>query len=138
VFSALDSRPATMSRVVIDGVLRRQLGYRGVVVSDDLDMKAIADHYGAAEAAVESVRAGCDALLLCCDRAAQLGAFEALVRGGERDGDLRARIGESAERVRALKRAHVARRRVDVPRGVLGSVEYQQLAARLAGAATDG
>ncbi|HUH05065.1 MAG TPA: beta-N-acetylhexosaminidase [Kofleriaceae bacterium] len=138
VFSAIDSAPATLSSALIDGVLRRELGYRGVVVSDDLDMKAIADNYGAAEAALGAVRAGCDALLLCCDPRAQVTAYEALVRAGEGDSGLRARIGEAADRVRALKRAHAARELVPAPRSVLGSLGYQQLAARLAGAAIDG
>lgn len=137
VFSAIDSAPATLSSALIDGVLRRELGYRGVVVSDDLDMKAIADNYGAAEAALGAVRAGCDALLLCCDPRGQVEAYEALVRAGERDTSVRTRIGEAAERVRALKRTHAARELQAPPRSVLGSMEYQELAARL-GAATDG
>jgi beta-N-acetylhexosaminidase len=137
VFSALDSAPATLSSAVIDGVLRRELGYRGVVVSDDLEMKAIADHYGTAEAAVGSIRAGCDALLLCCERGPQVSAFEALVAAGERDTGMRARIGEAAARVRNLKLAHVARERAAVPRAVLGSQEHEQLAERLARALPD-
>lgn len=137
VYAALDALPATLSPAVIDGLLRRELGYRGVVVSDDLDMKAIADNYGAAEAALGAVRAGCDALLFCCERAPQMAAFEALVRAGEGDSTMRARIGEAADRVRALKQTHAARRRA-VSRSVLGSADHEQLAARLAGAATDG
>ena len=70
VFEALDPDvPATLSRRVLGEILRGELGYRGVVVSDDLDMKAIADHIGVAESAVGAIEAGCDALLLCRDRA---------------------------------------------------------------------
>src|SRR5262249_32742085 len=68
VFAALDpERPATLSEQVVTGLLRGQLGYRGVVASDDLDMRAIADHVGVAHAAVAAIRAGCDVLLVCRD-----------------------------------------------------------------------
>jgi hypothetical protein len=69
VFDAIDPGvPATLSRRVLGELLRGELAYRGVVVSDDLDMKAIADHGGAGDAAGRAVEAGCDALLLCRDR----------------------------------------------------------------------
>ncbi|HEX7843696.1 MAG TPA: beta-N-acetylhexosaminidase, partial [Kofleriaceae bacterium] len=68
VFAALDpARPATLSEAVVTGLLRHRLGYRGVILSDDLDMRAIADHMGAGPAAVAAVRAGCDVVLLCKD-----------------------------------------------------------------------
>jgi len=106
VFDALDPGvPATLSRRVVGDILRGELGYRGVVVSDDLDMKAIADHIGAGEAAVRAIDAGCDVLLLCRERANQDAAFEALVRAGERDAALRSRIAESAAAVRRLKQS---------------------------------
>ncbi len=104
VFEALDADlPATLSRRVLGEILRGELAYRGVVVSDDLDMKAIADHIGAADAAVRAIEAGCDALLLCRDRANQDAAFESLVRAGESSPSLRTRIAEAASAVRRLK-----------------------------------
>lgn len=110
VFSALDDRvPATLSERVISGLLRRELGFSGIVVSDDLDMRAISDHFGTADAAVAAVRAGCDALLLCRDRTAQHQAREALIHAAERDSQVRARVAESAARIRAIKAAHARR-----------------------------
>ena len=106
VFAALDpARPATLSPQVITGLLRERLGYRGVIVSDDLDMRAIADHVGAGAAAVAAIRAGCDVLLLCRDPAHQAEAAAELARAAETDSELRRRIGESAARVRAMKAA---------------------------------
>ncbi|HWM85748.1 MAG TPA: beta-N-acetylhexosaminidase [Kofleriaceae bacterium] len=103
VFEALDpSVPATLSRRVLGDILRGELGYRGLVVSDDLDMKALSG-IGVGEAAVGAIRAGCDVLLLCQDRGHQDEALEALVRAGETDSALRARIGEAAAAVRRLK-----------------------------------
>lgn len=103
VFGALDpDHPATLSPKVLEPLVRDEIGYRGVVVSDDLEMRAIADHYGIGEAAVRAIGAGCDQLLVCrrADRIAE--AHEALVRATE-DGRLpRARLAEAAQRVRGL------------------------------------
>jgi len=112
VFGAVDPElPATLSTRVITDLLRGEIGYEGVVVSDDLDMKAIADNYGAGEAAVMAVAAGCDALLLCCEREPQRQAREALIRAAEQRSALRNRVFESAARVRDLKVAHLMNRR---------------------------
>jgi beta-N-acetylhexosaminidase len=132
VFAALDTdRPATLSRAVVTGLLRERFGYSGVIVSDDLDMKAIAATMGADVAAVAAIRAGCDALLLCRDRDNQLLAEEGLRNAAETDSELRRRIGESAARIRAMKQAHAqaaARPSLDV----VGSAAHRALAQRLA------
>jgi beta-N-acetylhexosaminidase len=136
VFAALDAtRPATLSPAVMTGLLRERLGYRGVILSDDLDMRAIAGDMGADIAAVAAVRAGCDVLLLCRDEDNQALAEAALIREAERDPELRRRIGESAQRVRALKHAHAARVAglPPVAREVVGSPAHRALAERLAG-----
>jgi beta-N-acetylhexosaminidase len=137
VFAALDAtRPATLSESVITGLLRGKLGFRGVIVSDDLDMKAIADHIGVGVAAVEAIRAGCDVLLLCKDPAHQALVEQTLIREAEADSELRRKIGESAARVRAMKRAHADNQRLHPAPGrdVIGSAEHRALSARLAGA----
>jgi beta-N-acetylhexosaminidase len=134
VFAALDpTRPATLSPEVITGLLRDKLGYQGVIVSDDLDMKAIAAHLGAGDAAVRAIRAGCDVLLLCRDERNQLLAEEALIKECERDSAFRAEVGAAAARVRAMKRAHAENqaRRPAPGREVIGSPAHQALAARL-------
>ena len=65
----LDDRyPATLSRSTITGLLRRDLGWAGVVVSDDLRMGAIDQHYGLDEATVLALNAGVDLLLIADDR----------------------------------------------------------------------
>ena len=90
VFAALDAtRPATLSEQVITGLLRGKLGYRGVIVSDDLDMQAIAAHMGVDYAAVGAVRAGCDVLLLCCNEHNQQLAEEGLIKAAETDSELK-------------------------------------------------
>ena len=138
VFPALDpERPATLSEAVVNGLLRGKLGYRGVVVSDDLDMRAISAHVGVEHAAVAAIRAGCDVLLLCCDEHNQAVAAEALAKEAERDSDFRHRVGEAAARVRALKRGHASKLGSLSPlsREIVGSYEHRRLADRLAGRA---
>lgn len=103
VFAALDDRvPATLSSKVISDLLRGELGYQGVVVSDDLDMKAVADNFGVADAAVAAIVAGCDVLLLCRDPEHQEQARSALHREAAISSVFRSRLGESAARVRGL------------------------------------
>jgi beta-N-acetylhexosaminidase len=134
VFAALDpTRPATLSPPVITGLLRDKLGYQGVIVSDDLDMKAIAAHLGAGDAAVRAIRAGCDVLLLCRDERNQHLAEEALIEECERDSAFRAQVGIAAARVRAMKRAHAENqaRRPAPGRDVIGSPAHRALAERL-------
>jgi beta-N-acetylhexosaminidase len=66
VFNArLDTKyPATLSRAVITGLLRKRLGFAGVVVTDDLQMRAVASRYGLKEALGLAVNAGADILLI--------------------------------------------------------------------------
>ncbi|NVB83868.1 MAG: beta-N-acetylhexosaminidase [Kofleriaceae bacterium] len=133
VFAAIDPvRPATLSEAVVTGILRKKLGYRGVIVSDDLDMRAIAE-LGIGNAAVQAIRAGCDVLLLCCTDGYE--AQEALIKEAERDSDFRRRVGQAADRVRALKKQHALARAKQPPlaRDVVGSFEHRRLADRLAG-----
>jgi beta-N-acetylhexosaminidase len=104
LFPALDpDRPATLSRRILTDVLRGELGFRGVIVSDDLGMKAVADRYPIEELAVGSIEAGADHLLIREPAARQVAAHEALVKAAESRSDFRARVEESAARFAAMK-----------------------------------
>lgn len=106
LYPALDpDRPATLSRRIATELLRGELGFRGVLVSDDLGMKAVADRHPIEELAVGAIEAGCDHLLIREPEARQVAAFEAIVRAAETRADFRARVEESAARVTALKAA---------------------------------
>ena len=75
-----DQRPASLSPRIVDGMLKGSLGYRGLVVTDDLAMKAISARYTVPEAAAAAIGAGCDLVLLCSpDPAAQVAAMEAII-----------------------------------------------------------
>jgi beta-N-acetylhexosaminidase len=79
-----ERRPATLSKRIVTGLLREELGFEGVIVSDDLEMKALANEFTVPESAVEAIAAGCDALLICSgDHQRQAAALEALVHAVE-------------------------------------------------------
>lgn len=85
IFEPLDPvYPATMSRAALHGLLREKLGYDGLVVSDDLEMRAIADHYAVEEVVVRGLNAGVDQLLCCHTAELAQRAIEAVVHAVER------------------------------------------------------
>ena len=103
VFDALDPTvPATLSKRVITELLRGELGYQGCIISDDLEMKAIADHYGSGEAGVRAIDAGCDLLLVCSEVERALEVHEALVKRADADTAFRERLLDAAARVDQL------------------------------------
>jgi len=105
VFDALDPDvPATLSPAVVTGLLRRELGYDGVVVSDDLEMRAVSERWGVPDAACRAVDAGCDLLLVCSDVGSLFDAHRELVARGESDSDFAAKLHRGAERGIALAR----------------------------------
>ena len=107
MLSALDpERPATLSRPVLTGLLRQELGFDGLIVTDALVMEAIAGRYGAGEAGVLALEAGADLVLMPADARGALAAIEAAVAAGRlRESQLR----RSAERRReALAQATTA------------------------------
>src|SRR5262249_3871708 len=82
---SLDEKlPATLSSRVVKTILREQLQYHGVILSDDLEMKAIASTYEVPAAAVMALQAGCDGVLICSgDHHTQAAALEALIHAVE-------------------------------------------------------
>ena len=97
VYPALDEEgPATLSRTIVDAVLRRECGHRGLVVTDDLEMGAITAHRTVEQAAVRAIACGCDTVLVCgasVERHASV--LEAIIHAIE-DGDLDRRLVEEA------------------------------------------
>jgi beta-N-acetylhexosaminidase len=122
-FPALgEDLPATMSQPAMQGLLRGAVGFRGVAVSDDLEMKAIADP---PQAAVQAVRAGVDVLLVCHHAGMQrqvLDALEAAARAGTISTE---RLAEAHRRIDALVTRFV--RPAEDRVATLGSVEHQRL-----------
>ena len=105
VFEALDPGiPATLSRRVVQGLLREELGYDGVIISDDLEMKAVSERWGVVEAGLLAIEAGCDVLLVCSDVERCLALHEALIRRAEKDTSFAARLEDAASRSLKMRR----------------------------------
>lgn len=103
VYPALDpEQPATLSRAICTDLLRGELGFRGVLFSDDLEMKALTMPTG--EAAIRAVTAGCDALLVCSRADLAQQAHEALVHEAEKSSAFKARCEEAFTRGIAMRR----------------------------------
>ena len=94
------SPPATLSPFIVDTLLRRDLGFQGLVVTDALNMGAIVSRYGAAQAAVMALEAGADILLMPADPKA---AIDAVVDAVSRGDVSEARLDSSVARVLAAK-----------------------------------
>jgi beta-N-acetylhexosaminidase len=135
-----EERPATLSPTLIEGVLRGELGWQGLVFSDDMEMKAIAARMPVPEAAVRAVAAGCDAVLVCGgSQDLQAATLEALIHAVEDEVLPLARVEQALERQRAAKERFLRTgTAVGSPPGarqlasVLGSESHQAVAAEMA------
>lgn len=135
---ALDEfSPATLSHQIVTGVLRDELHFGGIVFTDDMEMKAIADRFSPADAAVAAVSAGCDGLLICgTDHDRQAAALEGIIRAVEQELLPVARLEQAIERHRHAK-AQFIPREARRPLGgraladIAGRLEHQAVAAEM-------
>jgi beta-N-acetylhexosaminidase len=105
LYPALDADAiASQSAAIATNLLRDELGYEGVIVTDSMEAQAVLAVSGVAEASVRSVRAGAD-LVLLTGSATWNEVFPALLAEARQDPEFRARVRESAARVLALKRS---------------------------------
>jgi beta-N-acetylhexosaminidase len=98
-----DRTPASLSRTWITDVLRKRIGYRNLIVSDDLEMGGVLSAAPIGEAAVEHIRAGGDLCLICHREDYITQAYDALVKAAERDPKFSRRVADSVRRVLAFK-----------------------------------
>jgi beta-N-acetylhexosaminidase len=131
-------RPATLSPAIVTDLLKTRLGYRGLVLSDDLEMKAIASRYGIPDATVGAITAGCDAVLMCgASPEPQAAALEAIIHAVESGSLPLARVEDALARHRRVKERFLA---PAMPRPLTGSAlraalgrdEHQAVAAEMA------
>ena len=99
-----EATPASLSKKWITDVLRKKIGYRGLIASDDLEMGGVLSAGPVEQAAVEHIRAGGDLCLICHKEDGILRAQEELIRAAERDRRFAARVTESACRTSAFKK----------------------------------
>ena len=111
-----DRTPASLSKIWITDILRKRIGYRNLIVSDDLEMGGVLSAAPIGEASVEFVRAGGDLCLICHREDYILQAYEALAKVAEGDSKFARRVAEAARRVAAFKKKSAKTlRRVTVP-----------------------
>jgi beta-N-acetylhexosaminidase len=104
-YPALDDRwPATLSSVIIGTLLRDELCFDGLIITDDMEMGAIVQNYDPVEASVRAVAAGCDVLLLCgSDHSLHVSIIEGIIHAVE-DGSLsEKRVEDALSRQRRMK-----------------------------------
>ncbi len=125
--------PATLSHKILTGLLREELGFKGLIVTDALEMQGVASMFSQGEAAVRAIEAGADVLLMPIDPEPCIKAIQAAIASGRLT---RARIDASASRILAAKqRVGLYRTRfvnLDVMTDNLERDELDQLAQHVA------
>ena len=97
-----DAEPASMNEKIITDILRKQLGYNGIVITDAMNMSAISEYYAADEAAIKALKAGADMILMPEDFVKAYEGVVAAVKDGTIDEN---RINDSLKRVYRVKYA---------------------------------
>lgn len=99
-FSKLDKNtPSSISSVIMKDLLRDELNYQGLIITDDMEMGAIAKHYGYRRAAVEAVKAGADIVLMCHEYQHAQEAYEGLLEALENGEISKVQIDNSVRRI---------------------------------------
>ena len=115
VYPALDAnRPATLSPTILTDLLRKQLRFDGLIITDDMEMKAIDDRYRSGEAAVMAIEAGADIVMVLWTPAKQIEVFDSLLSAVKSGRISQARLDQSVKRILKSKGAAFDRRFVDV------------------------
>lgn len=134
VMTAFDDSgdPATLSKPIVTGLLREELGYEGVVITDSLQMQGVRDKYGDGEVAVRALEAGCDQLLMSPDLPAAWKAIEDALAEGRLTWR---QIDAKVRRILTMKyrRGIVAEPLADVRRidAVVGTAKHLAIAAKI-------
>jgi beta-N-acetylhexosaminidase len=134
-----EERPATLSRRIVYDLLRDELKFEGVILSDDLDMKAIASEYAVPAAAVMAIEAGCDGVLICSgNHDTHAASLEAIVHAIEEDRLRLSRVEDALSRQRRAKERFLAVPAAARPlsgralRAVLGRDDHRAVAEEMA------
>jgi beta-N-acetylhexosaminidase len=102
-FEKTPNLPITLSKAVLTDLLRRELGFKGLLITDDLEMGAITESYGIAQAALKSFLAGADQLLICHSLDQQRVAAETILKEIDNNPEAAKRLEESLSRIELAK-----------------------------------
>ena len=107
-YSAFDDKnPASFSSAIMTDLLRNKLKYQGIVITDDLDMGAIANYYNYNEVGVKSIMAGSDIVLVCHDYAHETSVYNGILRAVEAGTISQERLDASVRRIIKAKLLHI-------------------------------
>ncbi|MDR4494279.1 MAG: beta-N-acetylhexosaminidase [Nitrospirales bacterium] len=134
-YPSLDpTNPATLSHPILSELLRKEMGFQGLIFSDDLEMRAILDHSSVGDAAVRSIQAGVDILLICKTRELETQAIEA-VRKAVDSGEISVKALETRlARLQAVKQQFVYPFQPAEPsrlKYLVGITDHQHLLAQI-------
>ncbi len=121
--------PASLSKRWIGDVLRKKIGYQGLVISDDLEMGGVLAAASMEEAALETIRAGADIFLVCQKEEFVWRCYEAVLQEAERNRKFASLVTRAADRVLRLKSSNKALRQTTVQEP--GPAEVEQLKAAM-------
>ena len=132
-YPALDAEaPATLSRPILTDLLRNELGFQGVTLTDDMEMRAILDHQPIGKASVRALQAGADMIVICHQQERQREAVTAIEQALEQGELSWERLTASVVRIRALKKKRLASFQPVDPSRVTQTVGHQRHKALLA------
>ena len=100
--------PSSLSKAIITDWLRKDMGYNGVVVTDDMDMGALAKHYTFGDMAVQSILAGSDILLVCHEYEHMQEAYNGLIKAVKERRFSKERLDESVKRILLMKMSKIS------------------------------
>ena len=132
-YPALDAEaPATLSRPILTDLLRNELGFQGVTLTDDMEMRAILDHQPIGKASVRALQAGADMIVICHQQERQREAVTAIEQALEQGELSWERLTASVARIQALKEKRLASFQPVDPSRVTQTVGHQRHKALLA------
>lgn len=112
-YPAFDKKmPASLSKTIIQGLLRDQLGYKGIVITDDLDMGAISNYYSYSDLGYLALNAGADILLVCHEYNHQLELYNGIIKDVKNGKLSEARIDQSLKRILTFKLKYLSNKPV--------------------------
>ena len=112
VFKELDDLPATLSPKILGGLLRKQLGFNGLILTDSMTMEAIRNHYGLEKGCIMAINAGVDILCMNADRDGQARCANAILQAVENGEIPLEKIDTAVERILKYKAIYA---QTDVP-----------------------
>jgi len=135
LYPALDPQyPATLSKKIIDILLRKTMGFEGIVVSDDLEMGAISDHWEIGPATVESLLAGVDLFIIGHDAPRQIEAMDAVHQAVDSGKISTKRLEASLNRLSHLKNFFLKKKEEPTGKKVLqtvGCLNHKEIAEQI-------